>query len=231
MKFSVFTAVLILFGCSQSTENLVKEEYNPLQDQIGHIVLRGKKYFFEVPCLYSESKKEKDYFVVKNNIIHFEKVLNIELSDTVELERILDKSTFRMIGLTDNEKRKIRNPYYFEGRMNCYYADSKNFYTYLNNDNPQFLWIGLSKDFELLGGNYVKINNKIYSGGQLVDSADIESFHTMEIPQLHNKSEWSITIGLDAKHIYSNENIMDKKRFTKVVYSNDSLKHIYFQKK
>ena len=110
--------------------------------------------------------------------------------------------------------------------MHCYYYDRENFYAYLDQESPQFLLLGKIDEVELLGGNYVRVDDRVFSQGIKMDSIDIGSFHTMEV--WIEGTEWSRTIGLDKDHIFINDKPITKEVFNKRIAPHDSLEKIYF---
>lgn len=223
IKIVILISFVFFFTCctQQKNSELNNSEISfGLRQYFGKVLCENENFIFEVPCIYCLDEKPIRFINVKT--------IN---NDTLYLRNVIDTSSFRLLGLDSFEKEKIRNRFYLDGRMLCYYRDKNNLYAFLDKENPEFLLLGLWKDVILLGGNYIRIKNRIYSKGLFIPHADLETFHTMDIPQFHNKSEWSVTVGLDKNHIYLDEKIMDKLCFNKIIFSNDSLKNIYFPKK
>lgn len=67
----------------------------------------------------------------------------------------------------------------------------------------------------------MKINKKIYWRGIEVLNADINSFKVVNVQR--NKSEWQTSIGMDEKHIYSGDKVMDYEEFSKHYFLNDQI--------
>lgn len=233
IKIIVFVAFIVL-SCSRENNNSHQQQNtNDIQVEnlesvyqgyfsngyIGKIVYQDEQMCFKVK--YSHCIKIGEEFITA-------KLTTID-GHIIDIKEIVDTTTFRIVGLSVEEKNSINNAYYLGGRMNCYYKDKNNLYAFLDNENPEYLILGSWKDVSLLGGNYLKIKHRIYSKGIHIPQADVATFHTLNIGQFHRKSEWSITVGLDENYIYFNEKIMDFKMFKDVIGTNDSLKQIYFK--
>ena len=68
--------------------------------------------------------------------------------------------------------------------------------------------MGKCDDYEVLGGEYLRVDDKIYSRGVEVTGADLASFHTIEV--LRKYSEWQAILGKDKNHIYLYDKPMTK---------------------
>lgn len=226
--------VVILFLTSCSNEPIRKKDKSNVDNEnlsfsaeryLGRIKNKDSNLIFEVRSIVTPDSKVNGYFFIENNVAQFTHLIN-PYGDTLKVHETIDSLTFRVVGLSNEEKRKIRNPYFFDGRMRYYYYDNMNFYAYLDQDSPQFLLLGKKSEAELLGGHFVRVKNQIFVQGVRIDSADVSTFHTIDIFWTE-KTEWSRTIGLDNEHIYISEKILTKEGFDKLI-ANDSLKHIYF---
>lgn len=224
--------ILFLMGCSNTP--IEKKDKSTVDDEnlsfsieryLGRIKNKGSKRIFEVRSIIAPDSKVNGYFSIEDNVAQFTHLIN-PYGDTLKVHDTIDSLTFRVVGLSIEEKWKIRNPYFFDGRMRCYYYDKTNFYAYLDLDSSEFLLLGKKSDAELLGGHYVRVGNRIFAQGVQIDSADLGTFHTMEVWM--EGTEWNRTIGLDNYHIYVNDKILTEKRFEKLIAPNDSLKSIYF---
>jgi len=151
--------------------------------------------------------------------------------DTVRLLSVIDTTSFRMVGSLPLDKLKIRNPAYFNGRMNNYYMDTNHFYSFIGHPPFSFKMLGRAIDAELLGGGFVRIGGYVYAQGSVLSGVDVEQFHTLDIAQLHKKTEWSLTIGLDNTHIYVSNSPITEERYSDLVgwIGPDSLRSIYFK--
>lgn len=224
--FGIFL-VLIFSGCSCENEHEdLQDTSEVLEGQVGRIITQKDALVFEAPCLFAEQDEKKLYYSVNDRLIRFYSVIDLH-GDTIALDKSIDTESFRFVGGLSSEKTKIRNPYFFNGRMNCYYLDKNYFYAYLDEPFPEFIILGRAKDMKLLGGNYVCIQDKIYSKGVALSGVDVSSFHTMEVFQ--EGSEWKRTIGLDNYSMYYNNEVLDESYFNRLIAPNDSLRKIYFK--
>lgn len=220
-----------LLGCQNSAPKEIDvksgNKHTLFEENIGQLITKNNEMTFEVRCVNGVISEINNYYKLKNHTIQFFAL--IKDADTIPITELLDKKTFKMLGLTRAERLKIRNPYFLDGRMNCYYMDKNYVFAYLDQSTPEFRIIGSSKDpLEFLGGNYLKVNDKIFSRGILLDSVDVKNFHTQDEPQFHFKSEWFLTIGLDNTYIYRDNKKMTKSDFNYFIDGNDSLRKIYF---
>ena len=217
---------ILLFSCGSGgdqTESII-DTREELEGPIGKIIVEKGSFIFEAPCLFAEKEGNKMYYTVNGRKIHFYSAVDYE--DTISLDKVIDTASFRFVGGLADEKNRIRNPYFFNGRMNCYYVDKNHFYAYLDKPSPEFIVLGQADDATLLGGNYVRLGKHIYSNGIALSGVDVSSFHTMDLFQ--DRTEWKRTIGLDKHHLYVNEEVLTEERFENLIAPNDSLKKIYF---
>lgn len=220
-----FFFLLQIFSCiernkseTQKVGNNNKLLKNEFLQFTGRIVKQKDSSFFEIRELkYEEPNKLIFSHVTTTN------------NDRLLISKTIDSSSFHLLGLFEEEANKINNPFYLNGRMLAYYRDKKNIYAFINKDTPQFILLGRWEKTELLGGNYLRVENRIFSNGFVIPDADSSSFHTLKTWPAHLKTEWSFTIGLDKKHLYSDEKIMDIKMFNRFFYKSDSLRQIYFK--
>lgn len=224
--FGIFL-VLIFSGCScENDHEVVENSPEGVEGQVGRIIIQEGAPVFEAPCLFAEQDEKKLYYSVNDRVIRFYSVVDHH-GNTISLDKIIDAASFRFVGGLSSEKSRIRNPYFFNGRMNCYYLDKNYFYTYRDEPLPEFIILGRAKDVKLLGGNYVCIRDDIYSKGVTLSGVDVSSFHTMEVFQ--EGSEWKRTIGLDNNSMYYNNEVLDESDFNRLIAPNDSLRKIYFK--
>lgn len=169
------------------------------------------------------------YYSIDSTGVTFEGAIT-QSGDTIRLGSIVDASSFRVVGTTVDEKKSIRNPYHFDGRMNCYYMDAAHIYGYNGQPPFSFRVLGKASDLELMGGAFIRMGNEVFANGLLIPSADASSFHTMDAWQAHRKSEWSLTLGLDKDHMYWGQSVMSERSlYDALGYEEDSLKRIYFK--
>ena len=96
----------------------------------------------------------------------------------------------------EEDRLKIKSSYYESKPINNYLKDDKYIYVYKNMDGyPEFFIAGSVDDYEVMGGAYLRVGNKIYWSGLQVNNVDANSFKTINISRKH--SEWDATIGKD----------------------------------
>ncbi|MFK7787789.1 MAG: hypothetical protein AB8B56_21890 [Crocinitomicaceae bacterium] len=223
---------VLLVGCTNGPKKKVDSSKAPNQPisaiemYEGHVENRDGKRVFLVRSINSEDSQVEEYCSIQKGTAQFTGCIN-PFGDTISIHEMIDSASFSVVGLKEDEKQKIRNPYFFDGRMHCYYFDDVNFFAYLDQDSPDFLLLGKKSETELLGGSFVRVADQIFVQGIKIDSADVNTFHTMEV-FWSEKTEWSRTIGLDKNHIYISEKPLTEERFYKLITPNDSLRNIYF---
>ena len=194
----------------------------------GWLVRNGDDLNFIARTGFDMTAYIPNYYNMDSTGISFEGLLTPS-DDTIRVSNVIDSLTFRYVGLKESEMRCIRNPYYLNGRMKSYYVDEDNLYGYHGHPPFSLRLIGRREDMELLGGDYVRVKNEVYSDGLRIASARAESFSTMDVSQLHRKIEWELTIGLDNHHMYWGPHVMSASSFDELFDgSADSLRHAYF---
>lgn len=146
-----------------------------------------------------------------------------------DIEDIIDPETFDLLYKFKKDSLKINNLYEIVNPCNCYYRDKKHIYFFQETPHPVLINMASLIDYEVLGGAYLKVNNKIYWAAQEVKQADINTFHTGNIQG--NNTEWEWTVGFDKNNIYSGAIVMTQKRFESGHYlwqDEDSLRKKYF---
>lgn len=225
----ILSLVLLVISCKDKEKQTITDQLKidgVIKDNLGRLYVENNQLIFECQCLYSNAKEKDDFYVVNDNVIKFKKIIDMK-SDTIPLEKVIDQNTFHLLGLEDEEKEKIRNLFFLNGRLNCYYADKNFTYAFADKPNPEFKIIGDADKAIFIGGNYMKISEKIYSNGIEVKNVDYNSFKTFEVST--ERIERKLTIGSDKKHLFLDEKIMTKKDFDRLIAPNDSLKEKYFK--
>jgi len=224
--------ILTLMGCmsegkqtKKKTNKVAPKTLSSLDKYVGKILVEQDDLYFQVRSIYCESGEVENYFTCRDNLVSFVSLIDLS-GDTVKLNKYIDQNSFRVIGTDPKEKNSIRNPYYFDGRMNCYYVDKNYVYAFIDKTSPQFKLLGNARSLSLLGGNYIRVANRIYSKGIQITGVDPAKFHTMEV--FNEGSEWLRTIGLDDQSLYLNDQVLDKASFDKLIAPNDSLEKLYF---
>ncbi|WP_312342505.1 DKNYY domain-containing protein [Chryseobacterium binzhouense] len=200
-----FVLLILIFSCKGQEKN-------------DFILKHNNNVFVKLPSLLGE-RREKNFFV-KNDTVFF-KTVKINDIET-EIKNSIDIETFALIPINIREKKEINNPYYLSNPFYNYFKDRNYIYIYRDDlPTPEFFQIGKANEYKILGGAYVKINKKIYWRGIEVLNADINSFKVINVQR--NKSEWQASIGMDEKHIYSGDKVMDYEEFSKHYFLNDQI--------
>ncbi|UPQ74681.1 DKNYY domain-containing protein [Chryseobacterium nepalense] len=200
-----FVLLILIFSCKGQEKN-------------DFILKRNDDIFIKVPFLLGERRGEN--FFVENDTIFF-KTVKINGIET-EIKNSIDIESFALIPINIKEKKEINNPYYLSNPFYNYFIDRNHIYIYRDDlPTPQFFQIGKAKEYKILGGAYLKINNKIYWRGIEVLNADINSFKVVNVQR--NKSEWQASIGMDKKHIYSGDKVMRYEEFSKHYFLNKQI--------
>jgi len=97
--------------------------------------------------------------------------------------------------------------------------------------SPTFSQIEKPNNYELLGGVYIRINDKIYWRGMEVLHVDVNSFKVLNVQR--NKSEWQASIGTDGNNLYHGNKIMSHNQFIENYFwkDKDFFEKKYFPKK
>lgn len=191
IKYNIVFIIICFFSCnSQSKYVIIRNNDLIVKDSTNGLVLRLPSYM----------SKEK-YFYLKTLRNHNEKIIKIS--------EFIDVTTFDYIYNYPEDKSKINNEYYIKNPVDNYFKDSKHLYIYQYlNGNPDFFIAGNNSDYKILGGAYIRIEDKIYWRGEEVEGVDINSFKTLNV--LRNNSEWKATIGMDKYHLYNGNSIMTR---------------------
>lgn len=128
------------------------------------------------------------------------------------LSDVVDCKSFINIYDSEDSVARRNNEYYRINPIVNYFKDKKYLYFYVQQEKPpydDFLTVmGKCNDYEVLGGEYLRVGDKIYSRGVEVAGADVASFHTIEV--LRKYSEWHAILGKDKNHIYLYDKPMTK---------------------
>lgn len=128
------------------------------------------------------------------------------------VSEVVDCKSFINIYDSEDSVARRNNEYYRINPIVNYFKDKNYLYFYIEQEKPpydDFLTVmGKCDDYEVLGGEYLRVGDKIYSRGVEVAGADLASFHTIEV--LRKYSEWQAILGKDKNHIYLYDKPMTK---------------------
>lgn len=226
----ILSLVLLVICCKNKKEQNITDQLQidgVIKDNLGKLYIEKNQLIFESKCLYCDVKEKNDFYVVIDNQIKFKKLIDMN-SDTISFKKVIDQETFHLLGLTNIEEQKIRNPFYFNGKMHSYYADKNFAYVFADKANPEFKIIGESNKAIFIGGDYLRLGSKIYSNGIEVKDVDYNSFKTFEVNDKY-RPQYINTIGFDKKHLFWHEKIMTNNDFERLIALNDSLEKRYFK--
>ena len=200
-------------------------------------------------CGLGDTASENKYLTVKNNQLYFRsKTLNNVLSfqqgsfiekDTIFINKILtekgqyenvgnviDPKTFKPLYDDKDVRKKVDNEYYLKEDAEDYYFIDKN-YIYIYKDDLiarkiDFYIGGKSSDYEVLGGSYLRVGEKVFCKGTLLEGVDLRTFKTYKLPM--KNSEWYKTIAADKNKLYIENLILDKDDYKKY---EDKIIHVF----
>lgn len=236
----VFYGMLLVCACRQpykqavmvledkknlDSTNKVSDSWGSLfTDSVNNILFR---YMFD-----NQTSMQNGAYV-KDNHIYFKTVLDSEGREK-NISDMVDKATFTSLANHKNNNLTIDK---VDGRgtglSDCYFVDKNYIYIFNNGktkNNAIFFVAGKADNYMELGGDYIRINNKIYWGGNEVQDVDVQHFRTIHV--IVPNQERDRIIGNDSKHLYDGDYIMDFPRFMRYSFYRkalqDSLIKTYF---
>lgn len=185
--------------------------------------------------------KNTSYIFFLNDTLCF-KYYNINIGDTILLKEVdvngekkslsstIDVTTFDLLVNNMDDSIAIRNPYYIQNKNLNIFRDK--YYLYFLIDSSQnsgsLKLICKTKDYKVLGGNYLKINNQIYNSIKKLQNVDVSTFKTIDV--FRDRSEWLATLGIDKNYVYIGNRVLEKENAYQFHFSlNDSLYSSYFR--
>ena len=215
-----FFFISFIISCGSSIRNKI---YIKKKDK--HVFF--KHFTFNEQGNQDGSFKQSDSIFFSKVIFENQNILN---------ENIIDTESFDALYNDINDREKVKNDYYLRGD-DYYFKDNKYVYIYVDDVTqfikPKFFIAGKINDYNILGGSYLKVGNKIYCKGVEIENVDIKTF---KIAKMRLKySEWFQTIGFDKNAFYIENRKEDKSKLN--LYKNyiseidvDSLQKAYFSK-
>ncbi len=213
--FIVFLVTLI--SCNSQNRKGLDLPTNLHKDSVGNIVFRVKDY---------EKRLTKGMYL-KNDSINFTHVFCEKSNNYIKNNGTIDYSTFRNIFSISSNLNKIitqNNLEYFKDiyNLNNYYEDKNNLYIY-NTTKSMFIVLK-NKNYEVLGGNYLKHGNDIYSSGDKLENVDIKTFISIQILDLDDG--YNKNLGMDKDHIFLGSSVMDYKSFKRFLWTSFDKKEL-----
>ena len=167
-----------------------------------------------------------NWYITLNDSVFIKEV--IDEDKKVPISKIIDFTTFDYLYKYKEDSVKFNNPFYSHNPSGIYYKD-KNFLYFLIRDTSSHFLLHKkcrSNQYEILGGEYLKIFASVYYRDKAIVNADYNTFKTMNVTQY--KSELDITVGLDKNNIFYGASVMSKGLFETLYWENkDSLKVYY----
>ncbi|RAJ08011.1 DKNYY domain-containing protein [Arenibacter echinorum] len=146
----------------------------------------------------------------------------------IAIDKTIDCKTFNYLFKFSEDSLKLNNTYYTHNPPKNYFKD-KNFIYFLmcaTPENCQLVKKCSVNEYELMGGEYIKIYRNVYWQGHKIHNADANTFNTMNVIQ--DKSEWELTVGFDKNFIYNQASVMSKKRFESLYWINKDSLRLYY---
>lgn len=214
----ILLCFLSLTGCNSQKKEELQLPNNLFKDNKENIIFRVNNY---------ENLKENKGMFIKNDSLNFTHVFNIQSKEYKKNNDVIDWKTFKNIFNNPNNEKKANIDEQSVLSYNCYFEDKNNFYFYPSFGN-KFMFIK-SKNYEVLGGAYLKFNNKIYYSGIEVVVADVKTFKIIKLRS--DVDYYRHNIGVDDKHLYSGDIEMTYDMFKRNFSSNIDLETKYFKQK
>lgn len=191
----------------------------------------------------------------KKDTVYFSEAYDIQKHKNRSLSKVIDSKTFDLLYNNSDDGKKVHNYFYLQYATNpyfyyYYFKDKKYIYIYVCKYDEhtccnKFYIAGKVSDYDVLGGAYLKVGNKIYCEGNEVKGADIKTFRTFNVGWQQYPgvfAEQDITLGMNKNYIYDGSNPINNYNEFKKDFNNgfdthyitknpDSLQKIYFPNK
>ncbi len=217
-KISALILLVIFVNYKLQTNEISNKAYLKI-DKTGDIYF--KDYYF--------GQKYENAMVLKDSIF-FKEAYSPENKKYLKNKEFLNPSEFKNIFSNQNNLNKINNSFTEQNQINIYFEDDDNLFIY-NQEKLNFL-IFMNKNYEIIGGYYLKINDQIYWKGNKVQKANPIKF---DIINAYSKDVLEIiTFGCDDKHIFNGTKIISFNEFNdkELSWTNfEELKNKYFENK
>lgn len=172
-------------------------------------------------------KNEEGNWLISPYDSIFIKVVTVDGKE-IQVEEIIDIRTFDFLYKYKEDSVKFKNAFYSHNPSKIYFKD-KNFLYFLVKDSLNNYLLDRkcgANDYEMVGGEYIKIFPNVYWQVKRIANADYHTFKSINV--LQNKSEWAITVGLDKRNIFYGDQIMQKDMFESLFWEKkDSLRTFY----
>ncbi|MGO3183393.1 MAG: DKNYY domain-containing protein [Aequorivita sp.] len=209
-KIFLFSVFILLFSCQGQNDNtqIKNKDLFTIKDGDNELTLKLPINSKELDCLFLSEITDEGV--------------------TKKVSEVIDFKTFDYLYNFKEDKAKINNEYYIVNPVDNYFKDKNYVYVFQNmNETPQFFIAGKTSNYDVLGGAYLKVGNKVYWRGNIVNGADVKTFKTINVPR--NKAEWDATIGIDKEHLFNGNQIMTLENATKNYFLSKDLLKKYFE--
>jgi hypothetical protein len=146
----------------------------------------------------------------------------------IPVQDAIDFGTFDYLYKYEEDAAKFNNAFYHLNPPEVYFKD-KDFLYFLVTDSADNSYLERKctvMEYELIGGEYMRIYPKVYWRTSAIENADYRTFGTMNVAR--NKSEWDATIGYDRNNLFHGDKVLPKELFDSFFWTNrDSLKEYY----
>jgi hypothetical protein len=189
-----------------------------------------------------------DLWCKDRDTVYFYEAYDIKEHKNRNLSKVIDSKTFDLLYNFPEDRKKVSNNEYLSDILDIfggytpntfyYFKDRKYIYIYVCGftEYPcynRFYIAGRISDYDVLGGAYLRVGNKIYCEGKEVKDADINTFKTFIANRFG--SDHDMTLGMDKNSIYVNDKAINSYKEFKDYFENyyvtsntDSLRKIYF---
>lgn len=214
----IILAILIIFSLFLSCKNNSKTEQQEISIKDPTLIVKDStgKYVIKISNFTGNHLVNKVYDHKKK----------------YDVSKKVDFKTFQKIESTLEYQNNVTD-YYKNSTTDIYYIDANYIYVYIDKEfritekSPLFFIAGSRNGFKALGGNYLRIDDKVYCSGKEIKNIDINNFTTINLQSRY--SEWTFAIGTDGKHLYAcNGHIFTKKQLTHDYFVNKSILKKYF---
>jgi hypothetical protein len=200
-------------------------------------------YFISLILVSCQSKVRNSELLIQQNDSLFLKFYNISQHDTTivkhiikedkitDLKTIIHPSSFDILANFEEDSLAIRNPYNLQKtNKNQFLYRDKNFLYFLIDTgvgNEHLKYMCKIPDYQLLGGDYIKIGSNVYYSVKLIQNIDVKSFKTIDV--VRHKSEWETTLGIDKYNVYIGNKVLPRESSYQYYFSSkDSVYSQYF---
>lgn len=207
-KIGFLFLIFLILSCTHNIKNM---KY--LRQEKGELFFKHRTF---APFCSQKGCIKKGDSVFFENVLYDNKL--------IKNKKIIDEASFDLLSNYAIDRKKIKNEYYLKSGNDYYFKDKNYLYVYrddftIPNNTPIFFIAGNTNNYEVLGGGFLRVENKTYNKGNEIKDVDLKTFKTARM--ILKNSGWFITIGIDKNGFYLGDSIIDKSEFPK--YKNEIL--------